>query len=294
MSDALGDEVVAYLPRVAAFRASMILQLPRAPRNKASLAMLASMPTRELILRFVTWRMRLVPAKPRTVALWAEGVTEAQFRGLVPELQPLLQKVERGGDLTPHLSRLVESRGVILPGANPADKGKDLDAILIRSGLRHFHLGAEGPGNRVERSHRLIFAEVLHEEFRIVAISDHGAFDQGSPEQQRFLAICRSYIEKGMAPDSFYMMNPVMSSGHSMVVTMFGLRCEKEIERLDPQLDDPTFIDSLYNGQPISIGDTQIVRPREPKFAWHFDDLKFGILDRRTKVFFCLFPFFAR
>jgi hypothetical protein len=25
--------------------------------------------------------------------------------------------------------------------------------------------------------------------------------------------------------------------------------------------------------------------------AWHFEDLKFGILDRKTKVFFCIFPF---
>ncbi|MGY5800587.1 hypothetical protein ACXHMN_04565 [Rhizobium sp. LEGMi12c] len=245
-------------------------------------------------MRFVTWRMRLVPSKPRTVTWWAGSVAEAQFRGLVPELQSLLQKVERGEDLTPHLSNSVEKKGVILPGANPADKGKDLDSVLIRNGLHHFHLGAAAPGNRIERSHRLIFAEVLHEEFRIVAISDHGAFDQGSPEQQRFLAICRGYIERDMAPGSAYMANPVMSSGHSTIVTMFGLRCEKEIERLDPQLDDPTFIDSLYNDQPIFVGDTQIVRPRKPKFAWHFDDLKFGILDRQTKVFFCLFPFFAR
>jgi nucleotidyltransferase/DNA polymerase involved in DNA repair len=28
--------------------------------------------------------------------------------------------------------------------------------------------------------------------------------------------------------------------------------------------------------------------------AWHFNDLSFGILDRRTKVFFNIFPYFAR
>ncbi|WFU04498.1 hypothetical protein QA648_27335 (plasmid) [Rhizobium sp. CB3171] len=294
MSGALDAEAVSYSPRVATFRASMIAQIPRAPRNRVSLALLQSMPTRELIFRFVTWRMRLVTAKPRTVTLWAGGVTQAQLQDLLPELQPLLEGVERGEDLTPYLSNLVENKGVILPGANPSDKGKDLDSILIRNGLHHFHVGAAGPGNRVERSNRLIFAEVLEAEFRIVAISDHGAFVQGSPEQQRFFSISRSYVEKDMAPDSFYMMNPVMSSGHSMVVTMFGLQCEKEIERLDPLLDDAEFVDSLYNGQPIFRGDTQIFRPRNPKFSWHFDNLKLGILDRKTKVFFCIFPFFDR
>ncbi len=79
-----------------------------------------------------------------------------------------------------------------------------------------------------------------------------------------------------------------------MTVMLFADHCEAQIERLDPQIDDPAFIDRLYNDQPILRDGKAIARPSDPSLAWHFDDLKFGILDRRTKVFFCIYPFFDR
>ena len=203
-----------------------------------------------------------------------------------------MKKVEAGADLTPHLSDLVMTKGVVLPGANPADRGKDIDGVLTRHGLHHFHVGNVGPGNPKGRSGILIFAEVLDKEFRIVAISDHEAFEQGSTEQLRFFGICRSYVAKDVPPGQAFMANPVMSSGHSMLVTLFADRCEDQIERLDPQLDDPAFVARLYNDQPILRDGMAIVKPPKPSLAWYFEDLK--ILDRRTKVFFCIYPFFDR
>ncbi len=283
-----------YPPRIQAFRDSMIKDLPRAPNDKASRPSLEAMPTRRLILAFITWRMRLIPAKPRKVSLWAGGVTPSELLAAEPRLRPLLKKVEAGDDLTPHLSDLVMRKGVVLPGANPADRGKDIDAVLTRHGLHHFHVGFVGPSNPKGRSGPLIFAEVLDKEFRIIAISDHGAFKQGSAEQLRFSRICYAYVAKDVPPGQAFMANPVMSSGHSMTVTLFAAQCEDQIERLDPQLDDPAFIDRLYNDQPTSRDGKSIVRPSKPSLLWHFDDLKFGILDRRTKVFFCIYPFFDR
>jgi hypothetical protein len=106
--------------------------------------------------------------------------------------------------------------------------------------------------------------------------------------------ICRSYMAKDIPPGQAFMVNPVMSSGHSMLVTPFADKCEDQMDRLDPLLDDPAFIDKLYNDQPILRDGQPVARPSNPTLAWHFDDLKFGILDRRTKVFFCIYPFFAR
>ena len=252
------------------------------------------MPTRRVILAFVTWRMRFIPAKPRMVRVWAGGVTPIQFQAVKSKLQPLLQKVQAGKDLTPHLSDLVNKKGIILPGANPLDLGKDIDMVLTREGLHHFHVGLASAGNPKGRSGTLVFAEVLDKEFRIVAISDHHAFKRGSPEQLRFFQICRSYMAKDIPPGQAFMPNPVMASGHSMLVTMFATKCEDEINRLDPLLDDPAFVDRLYNEQPILRDGKPVARPLNPSLAWHFDDLKFGILDNRTKVFFCIFPFFAR
>jgi hypothetical protein len=278
-----------YPPRVQAFRASIIGELPRAPNNRTSRASLEAMPTRRLILAYVTWRMRLIPAKPRRVALWPRGVRPAEFLATKARLAPLLKKVEAGRDLTPHLSNLCHDEGVVLPGANPSDRGKDIDSVLTRHGLHHFHVGDVSPGNPKGRSGLLVFAEVLEKEFRIVR-----AFERSSAEQLRFFELCTAYVAKDVPPGQAFMANPVMASGHSMIVTLFADHCEAQIERLDPQLDDPAFIDSLYNGQPILRDGEVIRRPRKPSLAWYFNDLKFGILDRRTKVFFCIYPFFDR
>jgi hypothetical protein len=191
----------SYSPRIQAFRDWMIKVLPRAPNNKASREALEAMLTRRVIVAFITWRMRLIPAKPRTVKLWSHGVTPVQLRAAERKLRPLLQKVEAGKDLTPHLSDLVTTKGVILPGANPSDRGKDIDMVLTRDGLHHFHVGIAAPGNPKGRSGSLVFAEVLDKEFRIVAISDHRAFESGSAEQLRFFGICRSYMAKDIPGD---------------------------------------------------------------------------------------------
>ena len=105
-------------PRVQQFREAIIKELPRVPNNKASRASLEAMPTRLLILAFITWRMRLIPARPRRVSLWAGGVTPSELKTATPRLQPLLMKVEAGRELTAHLSDLVMTKGIVLPGAN--------------------------------------------------------------------------------------------------------------------------------------------------------------------------------
>jgi len=283
-----------YPPRIQAFRSSMIHDLPRVPEGEASLALLEAMPTQRLILAFLTWRLRRIPSKARTVSLWSGGVTPLEFQAEKSKLRALLQKVEAGEDLTPHLSDLAMTKGIILPGASRRDRGRDIDKILTRYGLHHFHVGDFSPSNPKGRSGRLVFAEVLDKEFRIIAIADHGVFKLGSAEQLRFSEICHSYIAKDFSPGTAFMSNPVMSSGHSILVFVLARKCEDEINRLDPMLDDPEFIDRLYNGQPILRDGLIVARPMNPSLAWHFCDLEFGILDKQTMVFFSILPFFAR
>jgi hypothetical protein len=205
-----------------------------------------------------------------------------------------LQKVATGKDLTPHLSDLVTKKGVILPGASPEDCGKDIDMVLTREGLHHFHIGAATAVNPKGRSGTLVFAEVLESEFRVVAIEGHRVFQAGSPERLRFFEICRSYMARDIPAGQAFMANPVMASGHSMLITLFADRCEDEIQRLNLLLDDPAFIDKLYHDQPIERDGRPIRRPANPAMKWHFEDLRFGILDSSTQVFFCIFPFFSR
>lgn len=132
----------SHSPRVLAFREEMIRLMARVPNDGASRDLLRSMPTRSLIGAFLTRRMRLVPAKPRTPGFWSGGVLPAQLRRARQELEPFFQKVMAGEDLTPHLSDLVNRKGVVLPGASRTDRRADIDMVLTREGLHHFHIGA--------------------------------------------------------------------------------------------------------------------------------------------------------
>jgi len=284
----------SYPPRIYAFREEIVKALPRAPNTRESLEALRAMPTHRLVLAFVTWRMRFIPAKPRLVKLWSGGVTPFQFRTAKPRLQPFLERVASGQDLTPFLSDLVNRKGIVLAGAGSRARRQDIDMVLTREGLHHFHIGTAGSANPKGRSGALAFAEVLESEFRLVAISDHRAFVHGSPEQQRFFRICTAYIAKDVPPGQGIMANPAMSSGHSMLVTLFAGKCDDEMRRLDPLLDDPAFIDKLYQDQPVMRDGQPVARPERPLMSWYLEDLKFGILDKRTMVFFCILPFCSR
>jgi hypothetical protein len=284
----------AYSSRIQAFRNDVIRVLPRVPNDRHSLKSLQVMPTHRLILAFVTWRMRLIPAKPRAVRIWSGGVTPLQFQLAKPKLRPLLEKVAAGRDLTPHLSDLVHRKGIVLPGARPMDRRQDIDMVLTREGLHHFHVGVTGSDNPKGRSGSLVFAEVLEKDFRIVALSNHSVFDVKSAERSRFFGICHAYMAKDVPPGQGFMANPVMSSGHSLLVTLFADKCDDEMRRLDPLLDDPAFVDKLYHDQPLLRDGQLVASPASPSFAWRFEDLQFGILDKQTMVFFCRFPFFSR
>ncbi|MBU6298445.1 MAG: hypothetical protein KJS68_09395, partial [Alphaproteobacteria bacterium] len=258
-------ERVVYRPRIQAFRDEIIRLIPRVPNNKLTLQAMQAMPTRRLILAFITWRMRHIPSKPRRVSAWSGGVSRLELQLADRTLRPLLQKVKDGKDLTPHLSDLAKTAGIVLPGARAAAKKKDIDFTLIRHGLYHFHLGVPRPGNPKGRSGSLVFAEVLEGEFRIVALSDHSAFQFGTPEHMRLSRIARTYIAMDIPAGQAFMSNPVMTSGHSMIVTMFADRCDDYMGAVDLSLDDPAFIDRLYSDDPPRRDGQLTSRPRSPK-----------------------------
>jgi hypothetical protein len=283
-----------YPNRVKAFRKQLIDSLPRIPDNRESLAALHAMPTGRLILAYITWKMRLIPQKPRVVKFWGGGISPLQVAQAKKLLRPFLAKVRAGEDLTPHLSTLVNKTGIVLNGANPSYKKADIDVALTRHGLHHFHVAAPSTKNPKGRSGSLVFAEVLEKEFRVVAISNHGAFKSGTEEQIRFLEICNAYITKDIPAGQGFLANPVMSSGHLLTATLFSDACANTMEQLDPMLDDPLYIEKLYRENDIYRDSVIIEKPKKPSLAWSFQDLQFGILDKSSNIFFCIYPFFKR
>ena len=238
--------------------------------------------------------MRLIPMKPRVVRVWSGGVKPWEFEAVKLKLRSFLSKVEAGQDLTPHLSELVNTKGVVLPGASPSARGQDIDRVLVRDGLHHFHIEGREPSNPKGRSATLLFAEVLENEFRIAALSNHRAFVMGTSEHMRFFEICQAYIAKVVPARQPFMGRQVMASGHAADVVLFSDRCEMEIERLDPCLDAPEFVARLYEAHPVDNSGNAFPHPAKPAFVWHFEDMQFGLLEKKTRVFFCIFPYFAR
>ena len=275
-----------YPLRIQSLRDEIIREIPRVPNNRASRARLEAMHTSDLILAYLTWRMRLIPAKPRFVQFWSAGIDKSHFATVRTLLLPLLSKVASGKDLTPHLSYLVNRKGIVVASQKTAGCRDDKDMMLTRMGLHHFHIEGMTPGNPKGRSKHLIFAEVTETTFTVIALTDHDAFNPMSPEGRRFHDICHSYIQKDMAPGTGYMMNPVMSSGHSLLLTIFSNECDAKMKQFDPLLDDPDFIEKIY-------ADLLVERPKKPKFSWYFDDLKFGLLETKARVFFSIYPFFS-
>jgi hypothetical protein len=98
--------------------------------------------------------------------------------------------------------------------------------VLTRHGLHHLHVGIIAPGNPKGRSGGLVFPEVQEKEFRIVAISDHDVFDARIDAATPLLANLSLYMANDVPPSQAFMANPVMASGHSMLVTLFAGKCE--------------------------------------------------------------------
>jgi hypothetical protein len=280
LTEQSAKETLDQSPRIQKFRKSLIEVLPSMPNDRASRASLAALPTIRLILSYITWRMRHIPAKPRTVKRWLGGVSLVRLYASRGELSSLLKDVSEGNDLTPYLSTHVAKAGIVLQGASPQNRRRDIDTVLVRHGLHHFHVGYRSKENPKGRSGTLLFADVQPHEFRIIAISNHDAFTLSSVEQKRLMRICESYISRELPAGAAYMTNPVLASGHSFMAWAFARKCVDEMERLDAMLESETFVDSLYS---LSTPHMER-RPHSCEASdleWGFHDLRFGILDKK-------------
>ncbi|MDR3410877.1 MAG: hypothetical protein P4L87_08045 [Formivibrio sp.] len=241
--------------------------------------------THHLMLIYLTWKMRLVPQKPRKVLIWSGGVDPSYYATIQSLIQPLVGKVERGQDLTPHLSSLVNTLGFAMPEVSIEKRRYEKDGVLTKMGLHHFHFGAMTSTNPRGRSSRLVFADVTDQEFKIIAISDHDAFKIGSAEWSRLFEISNRYIQSQLPLDTAYLAFPTMSSGHPMELVIYANSCDDIITRLDPRLEDTVFIDQIFN-ENDAIDSQDLKRPAKPIFKWHFENLDFGVLETKTRVFF--------
>jgi hypothetical protein len=277
-----------YPPRLQTFRSSLIAEIPKVPNSRPTIDHMHTLSTRQLILIYVTWKMRLVRAVPRKLRIWSGGVDPVFLESMRTEIEPLAGKVERGHDLRAHLSSLVNTLGFAMPNV-PAEKRRNVrDAVLAKTGLHHFHVGPVNAANPRGRSGRLVFAEVTDDEFRIIAISGHNAFKIGSEEWTRLFGISRTYIQSQVPGGGPHMAHPVMSNGDSMALFTYAMHCEELMMRVDSQLDDPAFADELYSLRRVADG-RDLQRPRKATFRWCFSACDLGVAETKSEVFFPIY-----
>jgi hypothetical protein len=115
----------------------------------------------ELCHRFLNLRQRSVSVVPRTVLISREMICPPELRS---GLDLVREKIERGEDLRPHLSRTLTDL--------------DFDDMLLNDwGLHHLHLGvAIEPDGFAKRTGPVLFARFTHDTAYFVAVLVHGSW----------------------------------------------------------------------------------------------------------------------
>lgn len=258
--------------RVRRFRTSLVKLIPKFPNDKHTKLVLEGMHLTDLLIVYMSWRLRLVGCRKRDV-VGAHGLwSDTRAAAMRPNLEAFFAAVERGDDLTPYLSlRAVEK------GYRPPDPGQNLpnwddkDFVLNVFGLHHFHLGMTVVNGHIERTDEVLFAHVTRDTLKPIALFDHSVFEMEAPtmttERQRLWSVAEHYV------GSF---GGVTSGGTPTKVTFAAIQAARIIDEVDPKLDDHSWIMDAFEpeGPPSSV-----------KPEWWFNHLDLGVIDTKRKVF---------
>jgi hypothetical protein len=137
---------------------------------------LAAMPLGDLLIVYLNWRFRFVPARSRAAYLSSELLTSPKYPEHRAAIDTIVTKIKAGGDLSPHLSKRAST--AYEPTRNrKASRAarKDLDLLLSEWNIHHLHLStAIGPDGYVGRTKDLLFANFQHDDAYLIAIYSHG------------------------------------------------------------------------------------------------------------------------
>jgi hypothetical protein len=269
--------------RIKAFRLDLARQIPKFP--KASLRVLHAKALGPLLIDYANWRIRYVPPRPRAVVLESSATNDRRWQSLSSAIQALLSKVERGDDLTPHLSRKPHTRGLTpaASGVGPhVNRWADKDMLLNVMGYHHFHFDA-----LPKRSDNVLFAHVTRETFTVVGIFDHTVFKFSNrtklmtDQRNRLWQIFEERAKRDAPTGATVVLSPIVLSGHSIYFVNLSSNYARVIAHIDPKLDDSSYVRGLYQRAGLSV-------PAKPTLSWHLNYLDLGLLDKETGVFFLL------
>ena len=275
--------------RIKKLKSEMIKELPFFPNDKETLNDLDKQSLNGVMLHYLHWKTRIVPARSRRVQIAPEVTSDKRYKNLKPGINGLLDKIREGQDIYPYHSKRAHKKGYTSPQKvrdGEVDAWEDKDQILNTKGFHHFHLDmtVQSSGLSV-RTDDVLFAFVSREHFHAIGIFDHSVFDSINesgdmpPERSRMWDLHEKHATFGMEPGSTYMNNPIMSSGHPLYLRRMCDSYTRTIQEYDSKLDDREFINNLYD-------QGNIPHPNKYNFEWKVDSLDLAVFDKKTKVLF--------
>lgn len=277
--------------RVAKFQREMIATLPRFPNDKASLQLVEAMSLTDLLVAFLSWRLRFVAMRPRKFIAHSSATSDPRWSTLSANIAAFRAAVVAGQDLTPYLSLEPRTRG-FSPAARGlnADTWVDKDFLLNVMGFHHFHLGLtmEAAGH-IARTNEVIFAAVDRDCFHAIGVFDHSAFENEdpnamTPERQRLWQTHENWIAAGVSPGAFIVSGGfgglgISTSAHPTAVVMAAMDYVRIINSIDPQLDDPAYVEQTFGA--LAAG-------QKRKLEWSLMYMDLGLFDPPSNTFYSL------
>lgn len=272
-------------------KARLIKELPFFPNDRSTLESLQAEDLNGVIIHYLHWKTRLVPVRKRRVNLSPEVTSDKRWKALRIEIKKLFDKARNGESLNPYLSERAHKKGYtpaqrIRDGL--ADSWEDKDQILNTTGFHHFHLNMNVLASGLsERTNEVLFAHVTRDCFHAIGIFDHSVFESANEsgsitdERARIWELHKKYVTVGLKPGDAYFNNIISTSGHPLYVVRMGDYYADIIRNNDSKLNDRSFVNNLYE-------QGKITPPSKYNFDWHLEDLDIGILDRKTRVYFCI------
>ena len=275
--------------RIRSLKKRLIKELPFFPNNKDTLSDLESQSLNGILIHYLHWKTRLVPARRRRVQTAPEVTSDIRWRTLKQDIKALLNKIRNGEDVFPYLSKRAHSYGYtpsqrIKDGE--VDSWEDKDQLLNTKGFHHFHLNMNVQSTGLsERTDDVLFAYVTRETFHAIGIFNHSVFESVdsngnmNDERSRMWNLHEKHTTFGMQPGTVYLSHPIAASGHPIYIVQMANFYAKIIREHDPKLDDRNFVNSLYD-------QGQIAHPSKYNFEWHINNLDLCAYDKKTEVLF--------
>lgn len=272
------------LKRINSFKTELIKGLPKFPNDKATKNTLEEMHLTDLLIVYLSWKVRLVTPRIREVIIneFVDNDDE-QYKNIIAsdEFKELKEKIENGEDINDYLSLKAHQKGYS-PNTNSENTWEDKDFLLNVMNYYHFHLVPyDKTSNQSTRTDELVFAKVDKRTFEIIGVFDHRVFEKDNDEslndeRERLYKVWDSILTKDMPDRSVYIPTDITTSGHSGQVRDYAMECVKVIKEIDLQIETHEFLKKIYVEKSI---------PNNPKLKWYLHGTDFGLIDR-DNIFF--------